>query len=539
MADQHQARDPKDYRVILQHDAPEALVHRFGPVSKEALIAATIGQFEKAPVDVYASDVNHGGGVHFDTKTFERHSVGLTEFSSSSGLQMLTAMQHLLDQGTEPLQIYCEAAHARGIDYMVRVRMNDLHDSIWYSMNMSKPRHRPGQSVPELYYNRSEWRLSHPEYLMGDPTDGAPEDTYEYCERFAPNYALGPVREHMLNMIHELVNNYDLDALELDFIRMPYSFLKHERYAQRHVMTGVIGQVRRFCDEAAEKRGRPIRLSVRVPDTRELCLLSGYDLATWLENGYLDMVSIGGGYCPFGTPWRDIVSLCSAAGVPAFACLNHGPLKKNREMIRAAAMRAYAHGVTGIKLWNFFYCMEHYHPPGQNPLDYSFVSDIASPEALNGLAKTYVPGGEPDIAAYITYDHTVWPRQLPLTIGIAYADVGNTVVFDVGDDLETRSAASARLSLDVVDLGPTDELLFFFNGEPVQADPSAWGGVSSWSRHHFEFVLPCSSIVRGENAVELRLVRRDERLAPFISLWDASLSIPGTGEGQKQSSSQA
>ena len=527
MTRQHRAREPKDYRIILQHDACEPLVSRLGPVSKAELLTASIDQFRDAPVDVYASDVNHAGGVHFNSRTCERHSTRIGRLACSAALQMTEAIQQMLDEGTEPLRIYCEGAHARGIDYMARVRMNDLHDVVGVILNVHKPRHKPSAAVPELYYHTSKWRLDHPEYLMGDPTADTPKCSYEYWERSAPNYALGPVREHMLNMIEELVHNYDLDAVELDFVRMPFNFLKQERYAQRHVMTGVIRQVKESCVSAGEERGRPIRLSVRVPDTAEMCLLSGYDLPKWLKEGYLDMVTIGGGYCPFDTPWRDIVSLCDAAGVPAFACLNHGQFHKDRQMIRAAASRAYASGVTGFELWNFFYCMDYYQPPGQNPLDYSFVADIASQDALRNLAKTYVPGDAFSLGDVANpYDHATWPGQLPMTIGVAHAGVGNTVTFDVFDDMAARASAVARLEVDVVDLGPTDELLFFFNGRQIESDPKGWQGLLTSSQHHFEFDIPCSSIAAGENTLELRLVRRDERLMPFISLSGARLSVP-------------
>jgi len=531
MAKGYRAKEPKDYRIILQQDASEPLVAHFGPVTKEGLIAASVGQLKGVPVDVYASDVDHAGGVHFNSKTWEHHSAHMKTLSCSAALQLRNALQQLIVEGTDPLHVYCEAAHANGIDYMLRVRTNDLHDVVGIWLKVDKPRTRPGSSVPELYYHTSQWKLSHPEYLMGDPTDDTHKDSYEYWERSSLNYALGPVREHFFKLIQELVNNYDLDALELDFMRFPFHFPRQERYAQRHVMTAFIGKVRTACDEAAQRRGRPIRLSVRVPDSVELCLRTGYDLPRWLNLGYLDMVTISGGYCPFGTPWHEIVSLGKAAGVPAFACINYGPIGRDRKLIYAAATRAYAQGVTGIKLWNCFYCMDYYWAPGQIPLDFSFVKDIVSPEALVGVEKAYVPGhyfnqGDAFPVAY-AYDHAVWPAQMPLTVGIASDGIGNTVVLDIGDDLVSRPTEKAKLEVDLVDLGPSDELLFFFNGRQIHHDPAAWPGVNAHSKHHFEFSIPFSQIVKGENTLELRLTKREESLAPFISLSGARLTIPG------------
>ena len=74
MARTHQARKPEDYRIILQQDVPEPVNHHFGRVSKATLLACSIEQFQDHPVDVYASDVNHAGGAHFDSKVRERHA---------------------------------------------------------------------------------------------------------------------------------------------------------------------------------------------------------------------------------------------------------------------------------------------------------------------------------------------------------------------------------------------------------------------------------------------------------------------------------
>lgn len=73
MGTERNARDPKDYRIILRQDASEPLVHHVGPISKDALLAASIGPFKDAPVDVYTSCVNHAGGVYFNAKACERH----------------------------------------------------------------------------------------------------------------------------------------------------------------------------------------------------------------------------------------------------------------------------------------------------------------------------------------------------------------------------------------------------------------------------------------------------------------------------------
>jgi hypothetical protein len=180
--------------------------------------------------------------------------------------------------------------------------------------------------------------------------------------------------------------------------------------------------------------------------------------------------------------------------------------------------------------------MDYYHPPGKNPLDFTFIKDIVGPEVLNGLAKTYVPGhnyiqmAKEEVGWAYSYEHVTWPGQVPLMVGLASDGVGNTVVFDVADDMASRGLEVAKLEVEVVDLGPTDELLFFFNGKPIEREPGTWAGAYANDKHHFEFTLPCSAIITGQNTLELRLLKRDERLVPFVSLEEARLLIPGIGQ---------
>ena len=70
-------------------------------------------------------------------------------------------------------------------------------------------------------------------------------------------------------------------------------------------------------------------------------------------------------------------------------------------------------------------------------------------------------------------------------MGIADGDIGNAVVFDVTDDTASRVGAT-RLELEMTDLGPRDEPLFF-NGKPTarirlyslaDLDDPSWLGLS-------------------------------------------------------------
>ena len=162
--------------------------------------------------------------------------------------------------------------------------------------NISKPNHNPEETIGEPYYYTPQWKFDHPQCLIGDLTDDTAPKSFQYWQRQAMNYALDQVRQYIYGMAEELVKGYDLDILELDFIRFAFYFRQAEAYAQRHVMTSFVRQIKKLCNDSGKQRGRPVRLSARVPDTIELGLRSGIDTAEWLSQGLLDMITIGGGY---------------------------------------------------------------------------------------------------------------------------------------------------------------------------------------------------------------------------------------------------
>ena len=526
----HKSRSPDEYRVILQQDAPEPMIRADVPIlTPDILLDYSVRQFESLPVDVYASDANHAGGTYYNSTVSERMLSAPKTFRSQQDIRMADRLQSLFDAGTDPLKIYCKAVHAAGKDYMIRLRMNDLHDVVGQAIDMSKPNHHPGDSFGEPYYYTAQWKLDHPQCLIGDPTDDTPPGSFRYWQRQAINYALGQVRQYIYGMAEELVSGYDLDILELDFIRFTFFFRRAEAYAQRHVMTGLVRRIRKLCDDVGRQRGRPVRLSARVPDTIELGLRSGIDTAEWLCQGLLDMVAIGGGYAPFGTPWQNIVSHAEKAGIPATACLSQGKLAKDVLRIRAAAHRAHRAGVCGFTLWNFWYCMDYYHPKEENPLKLDFVQELVDPERLGTKVLTYAADQIMDdkLVAQAHLHHS-WPGQMPMTIGTAEDGIGQFVTFEIPEASAGREGSmEARLVLNISNFWKHDESLeLLWNDELLQEVNYELRPDQGGEACRLTCFLPCRKIISGQNLLEIRLTNRDPRLDPFILLHRVKLEIP-------------
>jgi len=545
---EHQAKRPEEIRVMLQ-DIADPLSRMPWPPTPEGLLSASIEPIKDSGIDVYAYGIYHAGGCTHDSKVYQKIGDNIAVMREASGLQMYEGVKRLAEQGYDPLQIMCEGAHTAGKDFFLRMRMNDLHDRAGQQFQVEPPTKRPKTGWLEPVYYTPQWKKEHPEWLIGDPEAVAPQDTFESFEANAPNYLHAPVREMMLALASEVVCNYDIDGFEIDFIRFPYFFPWATAWAHRHVMTAFIRKLREMIDKEARQRGRAIIFSARVPDTVELSLRMGLDLETWFTEGLLDMCVISGGYTPFTTPWADVVSLAKEHGLAALACLSkagldgwgwirsrgttgRGPtIQQKLEHIRAAAYRAYQAGATGFELWNHFYEMPHYYSPeqeeGTHYLGYGFTRELADLSSLAGKKKAYLLdfGNEHDDI----YGHACWCGQLPLMITPATDGIGQTVTFDVGDDLSQFPDARVELWINIVDLFFEDVIQFEWNGQVVLPRNEPYLGQTVLSNREFRFDIPSDSIKPGSNEFTIYLRERTPRLEQFVTLDFARLSIDPEG----------
>ena len=523
---------PADWRLTLQQDAPEPMMRpEVESVTPQDLVDHSVALLADLPVDVYASDVNHGGGVYYRSQVAEPLLSFPDSFRSRDTARLADRLQSLFAAGTDPIEIYCRACHDAGIAYAARLRMNDLHDVVGHHMQTDRPRHGPDGELGEPYFYTSRFKTEHPHLLLGDVTDDTPPPaSLEYWERYAFNYALGPAREHIYAMAAELVDGYDIDLLELDFIRFTVLFRRAEAYAQRHVLTAFVRRLRELCRAAGQRRGRPLYLSARVPDSAELGLRAGIDTEAWLREGLLDLLVIGGGYSPFTTPFDELAGLASECGVPAHACLNHNRFAKDPRRVRAGALRAFESGASGLTLWNFWYCFDYYHPPGENPMDLSCTHGLDDRDTLarSELVFPLDPYWDPTEFVGAVHSHHSCPGQVPLTIGRADDGIGQSVVFDLPAAAITARGAhtNALLTLNVENYwAPEDRLELRWNGQLLSGVEQQLRANQGREPYRLSAAVPGTELIAGANRLELRLTAFHTRVDPFVRLLDGELRL--------------
>ena len=266
-------------------------------------------------------------------------------------------LQNFLDMGTDPVREVVSWCRTNGFEVFVTLRVNDTHDQGTDQTKVGPPYAYPGNAL------FSPFKIKHPEFLMGACTNRPPSGNWS-----AVDFTHEEVRERFFQMCRDLCTHYDLDGLDLDFMRHIQLF-KSVAWGgvasaeERDMMTATLRRIRAASEKAGKARGRPILLSIRVPDSVPYCNDVGIDLEAWLKEGLVDMVS-GTSYFQLN-PWPYLVKLCHSHGVRMYASLDESRLpvspglkRTDQATYRARAMAALRAGVDGISYFNLFSATE-------------------------------------------------------------------------------------------------------------------------------------------------------------------------------------
>jgi len=183
-------------------------------------------------------------------------------------------IKELMRQNTDVLHILSEEGRKAKALVLAGMRMSDAHHGVRW-----KPR---SDSIHTITWLFPKFVLDHPEWC----------NTWEDGSRDATlNYALPEVQAHRLQILRELATHYDIDGLELDWMRHCRYFPAGRQKEHLKDLTHFVGQVRTMLDEVSKKRGvARMILGHRVPVTMEESLNIGLDLGTWAKQGYADFL---------------------------------------------------------------------------------------------------------------------------------------------------------------------------------------------------------------------------------------------------------
>ena len=386
-----------------------------------------------------------------------------------------------------PLHLVCDFSHGHDMKTFASVRMNDVHDSFMDANAMTV------------------WKRTHPEFMVN--TRGTLPEFELYTT--AQDFSHEAVRQRKLEIIEEICQRYDVDGFELDYIRHPVLFSRRMRGEpctadEIDIITSMMEKIRSLTDAAAKRRGRPLLIAVRVPDTFTTSLDNGMDVSVWLGRDLIDILIIGGGYAPWSLPVETWVEAARPYGVPVYPCVNLG--KESLPLVRGLASNWYRAGVDGLYFWNLgtpFEFMTGDQLVEVRRCCYACVHEVGDADMLVGKDKLFsVDSATGGILPY--YAHLSAPRLLPIESkrGALRTGVIGRLPLIVGDDAGSHPPTKATLNLEFDDPSWKDALLIRLNGEELtngQFAPASDGQMDC----QLAYDVQVPPLRTGRNVVEL------------------------------------
>jgi len=325
--------------------------------------------------------------------------------------------------GGDVIKVFVDECRAKGLVPFISMRMNDVH-------HIFRGSKEPDPAKREKAMSEFKYFADHPDYRLGP-------DYPDKRMQYAFDWAHPEVRDYKLSLIREICENYDIDGLELDFMRS-YNYFnpKHTTPGERRaIMADFVRKVRDVLDNSA-KPGRHRWLCVRIPGYPSMYDQEGIDLKAFAAAG-VDMVNASGYYftdqqmemaeirrqLPARVALYDEVHYVTAIGA-ALSSPTRGNLspviyrRTTGEQFNTTAHLAYARGADGLSTFNFQYYRGTTNkndvegPPSEPP--FAIFKHLADPDWLARQPQDYFAGyawDSPHRAERPFYQHPSKPGE--------------------------------------------------------------------------------------------------------------------------------
>ncbi len=414
-------------------------------------------------------------------------------------------------RGINHLQVWLDRCRHHRVEGWLTIRMNDCHGLKEYVQRTSGESDYDGW----VLLCQSKFWKEHPELRR------APY-RWERSWEGAYDYAQKAVRAHYLSFIKEVCESFDIDGLELDWMRWGMNFKPGHEHAGRKILTEFVVEVRRLVDACAARVGHPVKLGVRVPAEPRVGWSLGYDAPAWVRHSLVEQVVIGsfGGCANFDVSveeWRLLTDgkarlLVQAGGAYQPYPYFKGPLLGHDDLQRGVCANALSRGADGVYLFND--CYRESGNPAEFKTILHAIGDIATlrdaPRRHCAAFAGMSAAGEPVGAAL----------PIPLTSPQHGYDFGrmedNVSVRLFTGPVPTKSVAVLHLGFSP-DTPPlqADQMTVRLNTEPLQ--PTAAPAKSALEVNVIDWCKPMSEIgqiLRYE--IPLNLLFTDSNLVEFV-----------------------
>jgi hypothetical protein len=435
-------------------------------------------------------------------------------------------IQGLRTEGTDALKVVTEHMHARRKEVLAAIRMSDTHHRSLDPGNPLCPR----------------FAIDNPQLVIKQP-DGRTNET-------ALDYTHAEVRGHRFAIMREIATGYDIDGLELNFVRWAKHFPRDQGREKAPIMTEYVGRIRSMLDVVGEQRDRGrLTLGVRVPESIDACWLAGLDVESWVREGWIDYIvlSTWNNTDP-QLPVDEFTRFAKPSGVDTIVVMGNmigsiysGPpsildrpvamsakhqtdsymgMLMTESEARGAAANYYTWGADSISFWNvgIHFGGEATAAPAQQERIARWTQAVRSRESVFAGPRTYryLPMGkgmssrQPPLRNYPWYEEGRSPlghvNSPVLTFDEDSSGGRRVFPFRMADGRDGQNL-TGLLTFWVYHLDEADEMIVDINGR--QVDPAAIMRFSTGARRgglpgqRFEISLADCPAFRGDNELGL------------------------------------
>ncbi|WP_432799938.1 hypothetical protein [Poriferisphaera sp. WC338] len=389
------------YKVLYSNDTTHILTcaspyHKKGEPFNESMLRASIKETAGMDVDVHMLQP----GTMW-TPWWQSNIYSITDhyawFKSRYGFKPASDFNEYVYGGGDMVKVLVETCREYGLSPFVSFRMNDGHYLRW---DYKRP-------PPSGYHTLSKFYVEHaPEYCIGDKFEGEQLDSWDARVQ---NWSIPEVRQYKLSLIEELCKNYDLDGIELDFMRHAsyFDLSKTTSEERKAIMSDVIRSIRTYLDN--NSHGNRRKLCVRIPAFISDHDRIGLDVKKWAEAG-VDMFNISSHY--FLCQQTDLPQMVKMAPNKAFYLeMTHTTrtgkvfnsksydgftIRRSTEtQFYTAAHLAYSRGAQGVSTFNFQYYRE-FGDPRSGPFfepPFHIFKNIGDPDWVAQQPQHYILAG--------------------------------------------------------------------------------------------------------------------------------------------------
>ena len=247
-------------------------------------------------------------------------------------MSFLHCARELMRRGIDVFEIATRYVRRAGKRVLLSVRMNDAH----YAEN-------PAINSSFSFQNGCEHTLDRRGQF------------FDFSQTAVQNYYCA--------YIEELVQTYDVDGIELDWLRYP-TVLPEDRRGDPSILSAYMKRLH----EVIRESNPDALVAVRVLAEEAQNLAYGLDAAGWVAEGLVDQLTVENSYVPanFEIPvaeWRASIAKKSACKPSysllcgtdwAVSCVKNYNVPMNPALVRGFVHECLARGTDGIYLFNFF-----------------------------------------------------------------------------------------------------------------------------------------------------------------------------------------